>query len=85
MTVINLADHRPPKNNSPCRLTFFGSSFEAGNSNITWSITIEDGDYVGVIEAVKQNGGIYAASQDRGKTYWFLPWPCAAVRICPGG
>jgi hypothetical protein len=56
---------------------------EGESGKINWSITIENGDYVGVLAAIKEQGGVYLPSQDGGKSYLFLPWPCAAVRICP--
>lgn len=33
------------------------------------------------IQAVKDQGGVYIPSTDDEKTFWFLPWPCAAVRV----
>ena len=80
MPVINLEDYRPSKKGEPCKVTFFSPTFSA-DGRIEWTVTIENGDYVGVIEAVKNYGGAYLPSQDGGKTFWFLPWPCAAVRV----
>lgn len=85
-TVVNIEDYRAPRRSGPCIVWFLGFDFETPEgkrSRLNWSVRIEDGDFEGVIEAVKQLGGAYLPSQDGGKTVWFLPWPCAAVRISP--
>ncbi|HXC55488.1 MAG TPA: hypothetical protein VNU97_09345 [Rhizomicrobium sp.] len=82
--VVNLEDYRAPKQSGPCIVAFVGFDFETPEGRkmrLTRTFKIADGDFVGAIEAVKQNGGVYFPSQDGGKTVWFLPWPCAAVRI----
>ena len=55
---------------------------EGLESRLNVNITIGDGDFETVIAGIKEQGGIYLPSLDGGKTFWFLPWPCAAVRIC---
>jgi hypothetical protein len=83
-SVVNIADYRPQKSSAPCVVTFIGFTFdlpEGGKLRLTRSFEIENGDFEGAIEAVKERGGIYVPSQDGGATVWFLPWPCAAVRI----
>lgn len=84
MPVVNFEDYRAPQKSGPCTVTFLGFAYrtpEGPDGRINLSITVADGDFAGVIEAVKQSGGAYLPSQDGGKTILFLPWPCAAVRI----
>jgi len=81
--IINIGDYRAPAHDGPCTVTFIWPDFLVPEGNAkkrfsrTW--TIANGDFEGTIEAVKQNGGIYFPV-DAG-TLWFLPWPCAAVKI----
>jgi hypothetical protein len=79
MTVINLDEHRPKKV-GPCRITFFSSRF-GRDSAIEYNYDIENGDVEGVIKTVQQSGGVWLPSHDDSHTFWFLPWPCAAVRV----
>ena len=86
MTVVNIDDYRAPRGIGRCTVTFVGFGYrtpEGNEGRLNLSITIEDGDATGMIDAIKKQGGVYLPSQDDGRTYWFLPWPCAAVRICP--
>jgi hypothetical protein len=82
MTVIDIRDYQPKKAVGPVEVTFFGFPFKAENQDRTLSctITIADGNYLAVIEIFKQNGGVYMPDDD-GETQWFLPWPCAAIRL----
>ena len=68
MSIINLEDYRPSKKGEPCKVTFFSPTF-AADGRIEWTVMIEDGDYVGAIEAVKNYGGAYLPSQDGGKDF----------------
>jgi hypothetical protein len=88
MNVINIDDYRAPKEieGQPCTVTFLGFAFktpEGVEGRLNLSITIDNGDFAGIIKTLKEQGGAYLPSEDGGKTHWFLPWPCAAVRICP--
>jgi hypothetical protein len=88
MTVVNLQDYRPPKyEGGACNITFIGFPFrtpEGAQSSLTCTIHLQKGDeFMQVIEDVKAQGGLYLPSQDGGKTFWFAPWPFAAIRVCP--
>jgi hypothetical protein len=87
MAVVNIEDYRvPEKSGAPCEVTFIGFRFrtpEGQEQGLNVTIRIADGDFTGAIEAVKQQGGFYLGPFGEGEavTGWFLPWPCAAVRI----
>jgi hypothetical protein len=87
VTVVNIEDYRAPvKTGRPCIVNFLGFAFktpEGVEGRLNFTVRVEDGDAVGVIDAIKEQGGAYLPSQDDGKTFWFLPWPCAAIRISP--
>jgi hypothetical protein len=86
VSVVNIEDYRPPeKSGVPCTVTFIGFRFrapEGDERSLTFSVTIADGDFAAIIEIIKEQGGIYLPPQE-GSDFWFLPWPCAAVRIRP--
>ena len=87
MPVVNLADYRAPRINGPFTITFIGFSFgtpEGRQDQLTLSINVKDGgDPAVIIDAIKAQGWVYLPSRDGEKPFWFLPWPCAAVRISP--
>jgi hypothetical protein len=84
-TVINVANFRvPQRNGGPCVVTFMGFRFrtpEGREDHLNVSVTVPSGDYAGAIREIKNLGGMYLSLSDEGT--WFLPWPCAAVRILP--
>ena len=49
--------------------------------SLSISITVENGDYQGVIDAIRENGGMYSIKPDQNGDFWFLPWPPAVVRL----
>ena len=63
------------------KLTFFGSIFvdEGVEHRLTYTVDVEDGDYQGVIDVVKEDGGTLIPRDDG--SHWFLPWPPAAIKI----
>jgi hypothetical protein len=86
--VLDINDFRPPRlGGAPCVVTFMGFQFRTpeGQDHINVSVTVHDGDFARVIEAVKKQGGMYLPPLGEGGNVvsWFLPWPCAAVRISP--
>jgi hypothetical protein len=91
MTVINIADYRPPEKmgggtGTPCTITFMGFNFwtpEGEQKRLSVSIDLGDGDFEGMIDYVRQQGGIYLPTPEEDANSWFLPWPCAAVRVSP--
>jgi hypothetical protein len=84
MTVVNIDDYRVPSGIGPCAVTFLGFAYktpEGVEGRLSVSVTIENGDFEAVINTVRDLGGIYIPPGDGLQTFWFLPWPCAAVRI----
>jgi hypothetical protein len=85
MSVVNLDDYRaPPTDLGPFTVTFTGFPFrtpEGREDRLTVNITLQHGTPDEVISIVKEMGGIYLSPQNEGDPFWFLPWPCAAVRI----
>lgn len=66
------------------KLTFFASPFfdEAGNEQrLSLTVEVEDGDYQGIIDAVRKDGGSLIPQGDG--LFWFMPWPPAAIKIEP--
>jgi hypothetical protein len=87
MSIVNIEDYRPPeKSGVPCVVTFIGFRFwtpEGEEQRLNVSVHVADGDFAGIIDIAKERGGIWIPAQDGVSTNWFLPWPCAAVRISP--
>ena len=54
---------------------------EEHDGSLSISITVENGDYQGVIDVVRENGGMYSIKPDQNGDFWFLPWPPAVVRL----
>lgn len=82
--VIELEDYRPKNVSGAVDVTFFGVAFEneeGERRQLTLKIHVEDGDYEGIIATVRDNGGWYVRNE--GEPAWFMPWPCAAVRVEP--
>ena len=64
------------------KLTFFGAPFlddQGSNQRLTYSVSVDDGDYQGIIDAVRDSGGTLIPSGDG--SHWFFPWPPAAIKI----
>src|SRR2546430_2074967 len=87
MSVVNIEHYRPPGEIGPCRVTLIGFPFktpEGQESTLSVNMTVENSGTVDALtETLRTRGGMYIPPQDGGSTFWFLPWPCAAVRICP--
>lgn len=86
MTIVDFP--LAPKRAGPCTVTLIGFWFTApdgAQKRLTASITVQDGNYSGIISAIQQNGGVFLPPEkgDESRT-WFLPWPCAAVQIVSG-
>ena len=84
MSVVQMDDYRAPEHSGPVEISFIGPSMaipEGGTGGITLTMIVENGDFESMIEAVKDAGGIYLPNPDPNGDFWFLPWPCAAVRI----
>ena len=84
--VVKIDDYRAPQPRGPCEITFIGFPFvtpEGEEQKVTLTISVQNGDFEGIIDVIKENGGAWLPSTDGGQTFWFLPWPCAAVRVRP--
>jgi hypothetical protein len=86
VTVINLQDYRPQElaqTGGPFSITFFGVPFVQNDTQRSLSITfnVQSGNFQDIIEEVKKRGGAFLEGDAAKKEYWFMPWPCAAVRI----
>ena len=87
MTVLYLDEYRKHTlEGVSTEVCFFGQEYinrDGHSSFITICVNIEDGDVLGLISTVERRGGICEMGEDG--TYYFLPWPCAAVEIRPVG
>jgi hypothetical protein len=82
--VIMIDDYRPKPPIGPIDVTFIGFPHrtpEGADHALSYTITVPDGDFYGAIQAMKEAGGIWIPRSDETGAFWFLPWPCAAVRI----
>ncbi len=83
MDVINLDEYRQTHPaGTPREISFYGTAYRDADGNektLTFNVRVENGDAVGILEAVIENGGI-GRYGDEG-TFYYLPWPCAAVEI----
>ena len=82
--IVNLEDHRPQPVIGPVEVSFFGIPFEIDGEQqqLTLSVIVENGDFQGAIDSMRDNGGLYVEGDPSGAG-WYLPWPCAAVRVRP--
>jgi hypothetical protein len=85
MTVHHLPLPKPPRpSGQPCRVTFRSaiSRDDEGNlKEIALNITLNDGDFQGLIDVVREKGGWWVLPPEGGA--FFLPWPCAFVEVHP--
>ncbi len=83
MTTESLKDYS--KNHPEAQsltIHFFGANYhdhDGNPKNLSFSVTVDDGDVEGILAVVKENGGLGAIGDDG--VFRFLPWPCAAVEI----
>lgn len=77
-----LKDYKPGEPRRPREITFFAPAFKAADgemSGFNLTVTVENGDVLSVLGVVRNDGGAWCGESDG--AHWFLPWPCAAVRI----
>ena len=83
MTVIHLDEYRASHpTGTPRQICFHGARYCDENNTekiLNICVTMEDGDVAGILDTVKEDGGIGQLGDDG--TYFFLPWPCATVEI----
>lgn len=82
--VVQIKDYQAPGLTGPCIVEFVGFEFKTPEDvvmRLNFSVAVADGDFETAIDHVRRNGGIYVPAEDGAQTHWFLPWPCAAVRI----
>jgi hypothetical protein len=82
--LINLAEYKRQTRGEkqPRVITFYGTPYktEVGESKVTnISVHVENGDVVGILEQVIEEGGIGQTLEDG--SYAFIPYPCAAIEI----
>jgi hypothetical protein len=80
--IADLEEYRRQNQGKGARITFHSSRYatldgQAATLNV--SIEVTNGDAFGVLEVIREEGGIWSRNDD-GKIY-FLPWPCAAVEV----
>ena len=67
MTVVNLEDYRAPKPEpKPCTVTFMGFPFvtpEGISNHVNVTVPAEDGDYLRIMEVIRELGGIGAQAK----------------------
>jgi len=84
--VINMPDYRANLSSAkektaelePVTITFFGAPYKTAESTddtLIVNVTVQDGDYMTVINGVKEQGGIFLQPQTENEIVWFLPWP----------
>lgn len=67
---------------TPRIVSFHAPTYPDGQGqtvNAVVTVHLGNGDVHGLIEQIKENGGI-GGTDDRG-VYRFIPWPCAAVEV----
>lgn len=85
--IVNIDDFRPEGSTGPAEVSFIGFRFEQEDGEtqrLQVNVVVANGDFEGIINAVRENGGIYVQpNEGEDVAAWFLPWPCAAVRVKP--
>jgi hypothetical protein len=80
--IVNLGDYRASAP-GPVEVTFFAASFrdeEDRLHHLSYSVRLQGFELGELIENAQSNGGIFIDGGDVDSS-WFLPWPCAAVRV----
>lgn len=81
MTVVEMSDYRSSSGDGVFEVTFIAprsTTPEGDQLNFTYTTLADDPD--AAIAKVREAGGIFAEKEGE-DTVWFMPWPCAAVRI----
>jgi hypothetical protein len=85
MVVVDFKSiNRTPEVKGPCTVIFYGFPFKTRENQdyrLTFSVTIENGDYQSVIDAFKENGGVWMPNERDEHGAWWMPWPCAAIKV----
>jgi hypothetical protein len=69
----------------PMKVTFYSAPFtdEYGTGRTqSVSVTVENGDFLGIIDAVRADGGVVVRDPDLAEA-WYIPWPPAAIKVTP--
>lgn len=69
--------------NSPCVITLYYPPFvdDSGTTQThNAAIVVEDGDWQGMLDAIRDQGGAYNAEPRNGKL-WIFPWPPSAISL----
>jgi hypothetical protein len=81
--IIKLTDYQAkPAGKRPREIAFRSPVYwdEHGSErSTTISVRVEDGDVVGILAAVMEDGGVGHTLEDG--TFMMIPWPCAVVEI----
>jgi hypothetical protein len=85
-TVVNLDNYRQKdfaQTGQHFSITFFGVPFIHDDTRRSLSLTfnVHNGNPHDIINEVKVRGGAFLEGDPSQKEYWFMPWPCAAIRI----
>jgi len=85
MTVVDLDQYRAQSSGTEFDVTFMAAlTTTPEGQELKLTFTIRTQDPLGLIDDAKANGGIFNESPDD-NVLWFIPWPCAAVRVRPVG
>lgn len=83
--IISLDEfRRRSQRGDPCTVTFYSAYYLDDlemEHHLALQTHLPDGNWKALLDRIHDDGGI-AATDSRGDT-WFLPWPCAALRITP--
>lgn len=85
MNIVKINEYRErleSEAEQPRTITFRSPVFNDnyGKSKVVnISVTVENGDALGILDVVIEDGGIGRIHEDG--TYYFIPWPCACVEI----
>lgn len=60
------------------KITFYAPLFRKGEKDMSVSVVvhIENGDVAGILETVKEDGGVWSPDGS-----FFIPYPCACVEV----
>lgn len=80
--IYKIEDFRQAAASTAREVTFYSPLYrntEGKETTCSATVRVEDGDALGIINAVKEDGGLLWKDDDG--TFFYLPWPCAAVEI----